>query len=227
MTPRLLAFFWVGGIFLVGCGGASPYRELANEFPALPSSVYFVIDSSSSMNADVQALGGGQESKIRIARRSLNLLHEALGTSATTTLRAFPGGSPERCSAGTLALGPGVHSRDRFERAAGEIRGEGDTPTAEALRAVSADVRMLGGPVTVVLLSDGLSSCDDPCFVAQELDPVTDWNFIAIGFDLLGDGAEELRCIADVTGGRYLSAADGAELEALFGDPNQLFRVTG
>ncbi|MDA2989736.1 MAG: hypothetical protein O2815_11730 [Actinomycetota bacterium] len=81
--------------------------------------------------------------------------------------------------------------------------------------------------MTVVLVSDGLSSCDDPCFVAQELDPVTDWNFIAIGFDLLGDGAEELRCIADVTGGRYLSAADGAELEALFGDPNQLFRVTG
>jgi len=227
MTKCRFVPFGLSAFLLSNCGGASPYRDLAEEFPALPSSVYFVIDSSGSMNEDVRALGGGQESKIRIARRSLRLLHDALGSSSRTTLRAFPGGRSTSCSSGQLVLGPGEHSRDDFRRAVDGLQGAGDTPTAEALRSVSSDIRSSGEPATVILLSDGMSSCDDPCFTAQELDPVTDWDFISIGFDLLGDGAVELRCIADVTGGRYLSASDGAELEELFGDPDQLFRVTG
>jgi len=66
MTKWWFVPFGLSAFLLSNCGGASPYRDLAEEFAALPSSVYFVIDSSGSMKEDVRALGGRQESKIHM-----------------------------------------------------------------------------------------------------------------------------------------------------------------
>jgi len=79
----------------------------------------------------------------------------------------------------------------------------------------------------VVLISDGLSNCGDPCDVVQRLSSTVDWRITTIGFDLGVSGSSELQCMADASGGSYLNASDGAELETIFSDATTLFSVSG
>lgn len=207
------------------CSGESPYREQALSAPTLPDAVFFVVDTSASMSDDVLALSGNFEPKIDIAQRSLIELRSALPDSIDTGLLSYPGSRARfECSEGQVEVELGAGSEGSFRNAVTGLDPSGDTPTAEALTYVSDLIRRENGPVTVVLISDGMSSCGDPCEAADDLDRDTDWDLVVIGFDL-GD-TRELECMADVTGGTYINVDDGAALEELFRDPTNLFSVT-
>lgn len=214
-------------VLVLGCGGASPYREEALSIEGAPESVYFIVDTSESMNDQVAIVNGGRDPKIEIAARAVSGLADDLNAVSQVGLRIYPDPLGSECNAGNLRIDLGRASGRIVKSQLAGIRGESMTPTAEALVAAARDVRAFGAPVTVVLVSDGYSSCDEPCSTVRRLSASTDWTIITVGFDLGNDGSEELRCIADAAGGKYVNAADGAELEELFGDPDRLFSVTG
>ena len=59
----------------------------------------------------------------------------------------------------------------------------------------------------------GLSTCEDPCETAKEvIAEGFDLTVQAAGFQISSDGLDELKCIADATGGNTYEATDGDEL---------------
>ncbi len=186
-----------------------------------------MIDTSGSMSDSVSTLGGTRSTKMSIASRALRDISIQLSGRSSIGLRSYPDPNGGQCNSGVLRSQLSESNGVALNNAISRLTPSGDTPTAEALRAAAADISRSGKPATVVLLSDGISNCADPCRAAIELSRSTDWKVITIGFDLGTSGSDELRCIADATGGRYLNASDGAALEELFRDARRIFSVTG
>jgi Ca-activated chloride channel family protein len=72
-----------------------------------------------------------------------------------------------------------------------------------------------GKKATVVLVSDGQNSCSvDPCNTAKILEEEgIDFRVHVIGFGVSDKAKAQLKCIADVSGGTYISADSVIELE--------------
>ena len=90
----------------------------------------------------------------------------------------------------------------------------GKTPLSDAVREAAEILRFTEEAATVVLLSDGVETCDaDPCAVGAELEQLgVDFTAHVIGFDIAEGDREQLQCLAENTGGRYFDAADAGDL---------------
>jgi hypothetical protein len=168
-------------------------------------SIIFVVDVSGSMSGTPL-----QQAKVA--------LHEAVGAlpaDADAGLRSYEGacGNP-----GVLRIPVGPVDRAAFDAAIDSLATGGTTPTPDALRAAAGDLPSTGNR-TVVLISDGQSTCGDPCPVAAELSGSLGINFKVhtVGFQASGNAESELQCIAQATGGTYVPVTDGAQLGDVLG----------
>ena len=174
-----------------------------------------LVDISGSMGDDD---GTG---RIKIDGAKSALLNFLAGVEPGTPLglRTFPDqSSSASCNNGKLQFP--IQPRDPAEMSA-FIRGlqaNGDTPTAEAMTAAVADMRRAGYTHgTLVLLSDGLATCANPCDVAKTLaQSGIDLETITIGFRISPEGQQELKCIANAMGGHYVDVHDSAGLAKVF-----------
>lgn len=177
---------------------------------AVPGPLMVVLDLSGSMGEDdgkgVVKLEGAQASLIDLVRR--------LPLGASTGLWTYPAGSTS-CSPGALSVPVGPLDPVSMSAKIRSFKASGDTPTAEALRAAVASLQASGYKGgTVLLVSDGESTCQQPCDVAKELaGSGFDLTVQALGFRISATGADELSCIADATGGTYSSVDNSASLQ--------------
>lgn len=163
----------------------------------------FLVDVSGSMRGE----------SLSQAKEALHASVGALGPAQRAGLRAYSG----RCSnGGRLLVDFGTDNRDELRGAIDELRAGGGTPTPQALRDAVEDLESDGEPATVVLVSDGQSTCGDPCPVAQSLveESGVDFRVFSVGFRAPDAAEDELACIADVTGGQYFPADDAESLAA-------------
>jgi len=95
------------------------------------------------------------------------------------------------------------------------LNAKGMTPITESVRQAAAALRYQEEKATVILVSDGLETCDaDPCQLAAELAMGgVDFTVHVIGFDITEEEQARLRCLADRTGGLFLAAGDAASLK--------------
>ena len=96
------------------------------------------------------------------------------------------------------------------------IQPKGKTPMTEAVRRAAAELKYSEEKAAVILVSDGEETCDaDPCAAATALEQSgVDLTVHTIGFDVVEEkGREQLRCLAENTGGRFLLASDGPSLK--------------
>src|SRR5690606_8280961 len=131
-----------------------------------------VLDTSGSMSED----DGAGTIKLAGAQAALSQVIRQQRPGSQIGLRTYPGGGDE-CSPASFSIPvDDLDQRDMITTIRG-LTADGDTPTAEALRS-TVDELMLEGyeGATILLISDGLSTCEDPCEVAQEV--------TAQGFDL-------------------------------------------
>lgn len=94
------------------------------------------------------------------------------------------------------------------------ISPKGKTPISESLLLAAKELRHVEDPASVILVSDGLETCEaDPCLMASLLEQ-SGINFTVhvVGFGLTDEEARQLQCIADNTGGKFLSADNATEL---------------
>lgn len=171
--------------------------------------VILIADTSGSMG---DAVSG--EAKLESAKR---LMLEFLSTVSPTreiALRTYPSLSGHDCSDGELRIGFSSRAPE-MDAVIRTLHAEGDTPTAEALRAAVGDIRDAGfSQAEIALFSDGLYTCVDPCQVADEI--------VASGIDIrvhIGafvesdEGRSNLECIARRTEGSYM---EGSDVEGAF-----------
>ncbi|WP_022951323.1 vWA domain-containing protein [Leucothrix mucor] len=100
-----------------------------------------------------------------------------------------------------------------------KIQPKGKTPISRAIKMAAEELRYTEEKATVILISDGKENCDaDPCGTAKALES-EGIDFVAhvIGFDVDKQTGEELRCIADATGGEYFSAENASALNDAMG----------
>ncbi|MGR3486027.1 MAG: vWA domain-containing protein [Paracoccaceae bacterium] len=96
----------------------------------------------------------------------------------------------------------------------GALTPRGKTPLSDAVRQAAEALRYTEDAATVVLISDGVETCAaDPCAMAAELESSgIDFTAHVVGFDIAEADRDQLRCIADRTGGLFFDAADASGL---------------
>lgn len=170
-----------------------------------------LMDASGSM-ADPDAAG---EPKIEAARTALSTVIDGLNPDQSVGLRVFGGEVPidqpteAKCTDSQLVVPIGSGNSVDLQAAVEDYEPTGETPIGYALQQAATDLGPEGNR-TVLLVSDGIATCDpDPCQVAEQLS--------ADGLDLVvhtvGLGADDatrsqLQCIADAAGGTYYDAQD-------------------
>jgi Ca-activated chloride channel family protein len=170
-----------------------------------------VLDASGSMWAEI-----GGKTKIEIARETLDrVLGEA---PADLELGLIAYGHREKGSCDDIeeivAAGPGT--RASIAEAARRLNPKGKTPITQAVRAAAEALRFTEDKATVILVTDGIETCNaDPCAAARELEAQgIDFTTHVVGFGLSKDEGRQVACIAEATGGKYFEASDAAGLAA-------------
>jgi hypothetical protein len=182
-----------------------------------------ILDASGSMN-NVDEAGVPYIDK---AKAAILELIDALPDGMQVGLRVYghrePNTDPVQGCLDTELLAP-VKPLDRtaIREAIEGVEASGFTPIGLSLQEAAADLPE-SGPRSIVLISDGEDTCapPDPCRVAEELfGDLLDVRIESVGFLIdTGSAAEQqLRCIADVTGGQYRSVDVAGELVARLGE---------
>jgi RHS repeat-associated protein len=165
-------------------------------------SVMLVVDTSGSMSG----------TPLEQAKAALTASVDALDADDSAGLRAYGGSCGD---GGTVLEAPATGNRTGLRSAIDGLTAGGGTPTPDALEAGVGDFPSSATSKVLILVSDGQSTCGDPCPVAQQIAQTQGVNFKAytVGFNAPDQAEGELQCIARVTGGTYFPATDTMSLQ--------------
>ena len=179
-----------------------------------PARMVLVLDGSGSMWGQIEG-----QAKIAIAKEVMADLIDQIPKDFHTGLTVYGHRRKGDCNDIEMLMPVGPHNPAAMKTKVQAISPKGKTPLSEAVRQAAQALRYTEERATVVLVSDGLETCDiDPCELAAELAMSgVDFTVHVIGFDISKEDQLRLRCLADKTGGVFLAAASaGALRDALF-----------
>ena len=182
---------------------------IASSMATADNNTILVLDGSGSMWGQID-----QTHKIEIAR---DVIRDVLSeTPEDYQLGLVAYGHNRKGDCGDIeALVPIGTDHSRILEAVDAINPKGKTPLSDAVVFAAEQLNYRNEPANVVLISDGIENCNaDPCAVGESLEQAgIDFTAHVIGFDIVeSETQEQLTCLAENTGGRYLSAANAAEL---------------
>lgn len=170
-----------------------------------------VLDGSGSMWGQIDGTA-----KITIAQ---DVVRDLLGTIPQTQelgLTVYGHRARGDCTDIETIVAPGAGSRAAIADAVGGIKPLGKTPMTDAVIAAANALRFTEEKATVVLVSDGVETCNpDPCAAARALEEAgIDFTAHVVGFDVGSDpeALAQMQCIASETGGQFLTAENATEL---------------
>ena len=168
-----------------------------------------VLDGSNSMWGQIDGVA-----KIGIAQSAIGDMLETLDPAQQLGLTAYGHRVEADCGDIQTLVMPGADTRAAIARTVNRISPRGRTPLSDAVQQAARDLNYAQAPATVILVTDGLENCgQDPCAVGRALeDAGQDFTAHVIGFDVSEEDRPSLQCLADATGGSFLSASDAAEL---------------
>ena len=172
-----------------------------------------VLDGSGSMWAQIDG-----KARITIARETLHQVLATLPDDLELGFMTYGHREKGNCSDIEMLVEPAVGTGAAIVAAADAINPKGMTPISHAVRLAAEDLQFTEQKATVILITDGLETCEvDPCALAADLENKgIDFTTHVLGFGLSDEEGQQVACLAENTGGQYLSAADGdALVEAL------------
>ena len=173
--------------------------------------VIMVLDGSGSMWGQIDGTA-----KIVIAREVIDGVLTNWDNQVELGLIAY--GHREKGNCGDIETLVPVGPLDKavFMERVNAINPKGKTPISTSVRQAADALKYTEEKATVILVSDGLETCDaDPCALASELETKgIDFTTHVVGFDLTEEESAGLQCIADNTGGKFLQASNANELTA-------------
>ena len=176
--------------------------------------VMLILDASNSMWGRVDG-----EPKIVVARRAVVDLAATLPPDTRIGLMTYGHRRAGDCGDIETIVPVGTVDPTAIKNKVDVLKPRGRTPLSEAVRRAAEELAYTDRPARVILVSDGIETCNaDPCALASELKG-TGVDFVAhvIGFDVVDQqDQQQLRCLAEGTGGRFVTALDARSLaEAL------------
>lgn len=190
-----------------GSLSVQPVGELALTLHGGATSLLIVLDCSSSMSELVDG-----EVKIRVAKDVILDLLNDIPTGSSVGLRNFSGCGNSQL---LVPIAP-MNDRGSLGAAVEALQTRGATPIAYTLEQVRADFAEVAETKLVLLISDGMETCEgDPVQAARDLLAAGyDLKINVVGFDIerSSEARDQLMAIAAATGGVFLAAQNRAEL---------------
>lgn len=184
---------------------------LASQSAAQDGRTTLVLDASGSMWGQIDG-----EAKITIAQRAISELIPSLAESTQIGLIAYGHRERGACRDIETLVPPGPDTAAEILEALATISPKGKTPLSDAVLFAAEGLRYTEERATVILISDGIETCDaDPCAVGRELERAgVEFTAHVIGFDVDEAAKQQLTCLSEATGGAYVDAGDATELVA-------------
>jgi len=172
-----------------------------------------IFDASRSMKGKIDG-----KTRISIARDVLGKAFERYEASLKLGIMAYGSRSSSNCRDIRYIRPAGRIKVASYKWAIKRIRPRGKTPIALAIRAGANRLDYKNKKTTLILMSDGLDNCKgNPCAVARKLEETANFLTIhVIAFSVPKEDLPGLSCIARNTGGKFFTAANGAELGVAF-----------
>ncbi len=172
-----------------------------------------VLDASGSMWGQISG-----KTKIEIARETLGTVLQSVPGDRELGLIAYGHRKKGQCDDIELLIEPAAGTGPAIAEAANGLTPKGKTPLSASVRLAAEAMRFTEDKATVILITDGLETCNaDPCALGKELEASgVDFTAHVVGFGLSEEEGRQVACLADNTGGKYIQARDAAGLgEAL------------
>ena len=185
-----------------------PQLSIAQDRP----STILVLDASGSMWGQIDGVN-----KIVIARQVITDLLQSIPDDQNLGLTVYGHRSRGDCADIESVVPPGPGTRDAIAAAVAAINPKGKTPMTDAVVAAAEELRYTEERATVILISDGIETCNpDPCAAARALEAAgVDFTINVVGFDITdAEAMRQLQCLADETGGLLRSASNATEFLA-------------
>ena len=170
-----------------------------------------VLDASGSMWGQVDG-----KPKIDIARDALKTLVADWPEGRAVGLVAYGHRQKDDCNDIETLLPAGVVDAAKIGKIVDGLTPKGKTPLSAAVKHAAEALKYTEEKATVILISDGVETCNlDPCALGTELEKLgVDFTAHVIGFDVAKvEDQKGLRCLAENTGGKFMSAANAGELK--------------
>lgn len=188
----------------------------------LEGKVMVILDSSASMAGAVGS-GSTYKTKHEAAAIAFNELINGLGRSKVEVdigLMAYGHRRRGRCDDIEELISPSSSKdsthRRALRRAVKSLQVRGKTPLTASLEMAADRIGYKEERAIVVLITDGIETCNrNPCEAAARLEESgVDFTAHVVGFDISQEEMQQLRCVADLTGGLFLLAQDTEQLVA-------------
>lgn len=193
------------------CLTATPLFAPALAAQEKPAAIV-VLDGSGSMWGQIDGVA-----KITIAQKVMGELMSTLPADLDLGLTVYGHRRKGDCSDIETLVLPGSNTRAAITSAVNGIKPKGKTPMADAVVAAAKALRHTEEAATVILVSDGIETCvPDVCAVARKLEETgVDFTAHVVGFDVEDpETLAQFQCMADSTGGQFLSAGNATQLAA-------------
>ncbi len=172
-----------------------------------------VMDGSGSMWGQIDGVA-----KITIAQDVVRDLLADFPSEQGLGLTVYGHRERGECTDIETVVAPAPGTAGQITDAVSGIKPLGKTPMTDAVVAAAEALRYTEDKATVILVSDGVETCNpDPCAAARLLEEAgIDFTAHVVGFDV-GSDAEalaQMQCIANETGGQFLTADSADQLTA-------------
>ena len=174
------------------------------------SNTILVLDGSGSMWGQIDGIN-----KIVIARDVVGEVLDVFPEDQNLGLTVYGHRTRGDCTDIETVVEPGADALEAIRAAVNGINPRGKTPMTDAVIAAATSLRYTEEKATVILVSDGIETCNpDPCAAARALEEAgVDFTAHVIGFDVTDPEAlAQMQCLADETGGTFRSASNAGEL---------------
>ena len=186
-----------------------PLAAMAQDRP----STILVLDGSGSMWGQIDGVN-----KIVIAREAVEEILEDFPADQALGLTVYGHRTRGDCTDIETVIAPAPGTSSAIRDYVATLNPRGKTPMTDSVIAAAEALRSTEEAATVILVSDGIETCNpDPCAAARVLEETgVDFTAHVIGFDVSGEAeaVAQMQCIAEETGGLFLTADNAEELGA-------------
>lgn len=188
---------------------AWPTGVVAQSDPA--PDLMIVLDGSGSMWGQIDG-----RSKIEIARETLSGVLSEAAPDQNIGMIFYGHRVRGQCSDIELAVVPGPAAQivPQIIEAANRLNPTGMTPLSDSVRQAAEQLRFTERAATVVLITDGIETCNaDPCALGRDLARMgLDFTAHVVGFGMDEEEGAQVACLAENTGGQFFLANDAQAL---------------
>jgi Ca-activated chloride channel homolog len=178
-----------------------------------------ILDASGSMQDKIDG-----KPKITIAVEVISDIINNWNPATQTGLLAYGHNNKNNCNDIEVLISPESINKNQFIQQINAIKPMGTTPlSASVIRAAEA-LNFTHDKATVVLITDGIESCNlNPCKVGRLLkNQGYDFTAHIIAFNVAKLETAGLRCLAHETGGVFIAANNASELKNAINETREL-----